>query len=209
MAFLLAGAVAALATGCGARKPASGAPGAARPTFAAPPPMTIDPGRRYLATLTTSLGEIRVELFAADAPRTVNNFVFLARAGFYDGLTFHRVIRDYMIQTGDPRGDGTGGPGYEFPDELPPKGSYQPGIVAMANAGPDTNGSQFFICAGDLCPRLLDPRPHYTQFGRVVAGMEVVRAIAAVPVVPDPVTGEPSRPRRPVLLKKVEIVEEP
>ncbi len=152
-----------------------------RKTYDAPPAMTIDASKRYFATLKTTKGDIGIELFASESPKTVNNFVFLAREGFYDGVTFHRIIRDYMIQTGDPNGDGTGGPGYEFEDELPVKHSYEPGIVAMANAGPDTNGSQFFICSGTFC-KGLDQMPNYTQFGRVVEGMDVVRAIAAVPV---------------------------
>lgn len=180
-------------------------PAADRRTYDAPPPMTIDPSKRYFATLKTDKGDIRIELFAAEAPRTVNNFVFLAKEGFYDGVRFHRIIRDYMIQTGDPNGDGTGGPGYEFADELPPKHSYEPGIVAMANAGPDTNGSQFFICSGPQC-KGLDQYPNYTQFGRVVEGMDVVRAIAAVPVRAAP-WGEVSQPAEDVRVRGVAIEE--
>lgn len=185
--------------------PGAAGPAADRKTYQAPPAMTIDPSKRYFATLKTDRGDIRIELFASESPKTVNNFVFLAREGFYDGIRFHRIIRDYMIQTGDPNGDGSGGPGYEFADELPAKHSYEPGIVAMANAGPDTNGSQFFICSGPLC-KGLDQYPNYTQFGRVVEGMDVVRAIAAVPVRAAP-WGEVSQPTEEVRIRGVAIEE--
>src|SRR5436190_640595 len=111
-----------------------------------PPEMTVDLARRYTATLRTTHGEIQAELFVEDAPVTVNNFVFLAREGFYDGVPFHRIIRGFMVQTGDPTGTGRGGPGYRFADELPKTLEYEPGALAMANAGPNTQGSQFFIC---------------------------------------------------------------
>jgi len=137
------------------------------------PAMQIDPSKTYLATLKTTKGDVKIKLLAGESPRTVNNFVFLAREGFYDGVIFHRVIKPFMIQTGDPTGTGMGGPGYKFADELPPKHSYQPGIVAMANAGPNTNGSQFFICSGPQAAGL-DRYPHYSQFGMVVEGMDVV-----------------------------------
>jgi cyclophilin family peptidyl-prolyl cis-trans isomerase len=135
----------------------------------------------------------------------VNNFVFLAREGFYDGVKFHRVIKTFMIQTGDPTGTGTGGPGYRFADELPPRHSYEPGIVAMANAGPNTNGSQFFICSGPDA-RNLDRYPNYTQFGRVVEGMDVVTALASVPVGPA-FRGEMSRPLEEIRIESVTIEE--
>jgi cyclophilin family peptidyl-prolyl cis-trans isomerase len=173
--------------------------------WSAPPEMQIDSTKRYYATLKTNKGDIRVELFADESPRTVNNFVFLAREGFYDGVPFHRVIRTFMIQTGDPTGTGMGGPGYRFADELPARHSYEPGIVAMANAGPDTNGSQFFICSGPDA-RFLDNRPFYTQFGRVVEGMDVVNAIASVPVGPS-TRGEMSRPQEEVRIEQVLIEE--
>lgn len=144
------------------------------------PPMTIDPSKNYLATLHTSKGDIKIQLYAKDAPKTVNNFVFLAKDKFYDGIRFHRVIKTFMIQTGDPLGNGTGGPGYTFEDELPPKHPYEPGVVAMANAGPNTNGSQFFIGSGDDV-RGLAKHPDYTVFGKVIEGMDVVQAIASVP----------------------------
>jgi cyclophilin family peptidyl-prolyl cis-trans isomerase len=142
--------------------------------------MAIDPSKQYFATLKTTLGDITIELFAAEAPVTVNNFVFLAREHFYDNVPFHRIIKDFMVQTGDPTGTGRGGPGYRFNDE-PVRRAYEPGIVAMANAGPNTNGSQFFIMHG---ARPLPP--NYTIFGRVVEGMDTVDRIANVPVRPNP-----------------------
>jgi cyclophilin family peptidyl-prolyl cis-trans isomerase len=143
--------------------------------YSSPPAMQIDPKKQYTAILHTDKGDIQVELLAAQAPKTVNNFVFLAREGFYNGTTFHRVIRGFMVQGGDPKGTGTGGPGYKFNDEpsaLELKHD-RPGILSMANAGPNTNGSQFFITHV--------PTPHlngkHGVFGRVVAGMDVVNAI--------------------------------
>lgn len=146
--------------------------------YPAPPPMQIDPNQRYTATIETTMGTITAELYAKEAPQTVNNFVFLAREGFYDGVIFHRVIKGFMIQTGDPTGTGRGGPGYRFADEIPPNRDYEPGTLAMANAGPNTNGSQFFICHVDLRGRL--PK-NYSIFGRVTQGMDVVDKIASVP----------------------------
>ncbi len=126
---------------------AQGAPVSVAPKqFSAPPPMSIDGSKHYTATFDTSMGTMKADLFVTDAPMTVNNFVFLAKQGFYDGVTFHRVINNFMIQTGDPTGTGTGGPGYRFNDE-PVKRQYLRGTLAMANAGPNTNGSQFFIVA--------------------------------------------------------------
>jgi peptidyl-prolyl cis-trans isomerase B (cyclophilin B) len=143
-------------------------------TFSAPPPLVIDPARHYRARLVTPLGDIVAELYADKAPQTVNNFVFLAREGYYDGVTFHRVIRGFMAQGGDPTGSGRGGPGYTFADEFDPSLRHDgPGVLSMANAGPGTNGSQFFITHG--------PTPHlddrHSVFGRVVEGMDVVLAI--------------------------------
>ncbi len=145
--------------------------------FAEPPPLTIDPNSKYTATLTTNLGTIEIDLFAESAPKTVNNFVFLADDGFYDGLIFHRVIEDFMIQGGDPTGTGGAGPGYKFEDETSPTDSFdRPGLLAMANAGPNTNGSQFFITTV--------PTPHlsgnHTIFGEVVQGQDVALAISKV-----------------------------
>ncbi|AKG53271.1 peptidyl-prolyl cis-trans isomerase [Dehalogenimonas sp. WBC-2] len=140
------------------------------------------PEQKY-AVIETNLGSFKIELFTKDSPKTVENFIKLAEQGFYDDIIFHRIIKDFMIQTGDPLGTGFGGPGYKFDDELPVKRSYQPGIVAMANSGPNTNGSQFFICSGPLAVQYLDSNPAYTQFGKIVEGMDVVLQIAAVPVV--------------------------
>ena len=139
-----------------------------------PPAMAIDPARNYRATIQTDKGDIVLELYPNHAPKTVNNFVFLARQGFYDGLTFHRVIPNFVIQGGDPFGTGAGGPGYTFEDEVsnnPLK--HETGAISMANAGPNTNGSQFFITRS--------PQPHlngkHTVFGKVIEGQDVVDAI--------------------------------
>jgi cyclophilin family peptidyl-prolyl cis-trans isomerase len=140
------------------------------------PEMVVDASKRYSATLHTNKGDITFDLLMADAPKTVNNFVFLAREGFYDGSPFHRIIKSFMIQGGDPTGTGRGGPGYRFADEKVQR-RYERGIVAMANAGPNTNGSQFFICHGRNSESL---PPHYTIFGKVSSGMDVVDVIADV-----------------------------
>jgi peptidyl-prolyl cis-trans isomerase B (cyclophilin B) len=137
-----------------------------------PPDFQIDTEKVYRATITTSRGTITMDLDPQLAPNTVNNFVSLARDGYYDGLTFHRVVPDFVIQGGCPKGDGTGGPGYRFPDE-PVRSQYTLGAVAMANAGPDTNGSQFFVCIDD-CTRKLTPS--YNLFGHVVDGIDVALA---------------------------------
>jgi peptidyl-prolyl cis-trans isomerase B (cyclophilin B) len=136
--------------------------------------MSVDPSKNYVATIETSRGTILVDLFAKDAPKTVNNFVFLAREGFYNGTTFHRVIPDFMIQGGDPTGTGRGGPGYKFEDET--KGNpnaHRPGSLSMANSGPNTNGSQFFIT--HVKTEWLDGK--HTVFGQVRKGQDVVNAI--------------------------------
>ena len=148
-----------------------------RQRFGGPPPMVIDPERRYTATMVTSKGTIVIELDPLSAPHTVNNFVFLSRWHYYDGVAFHRVIPGFVVQGGDPEGTGRGGPGYRFADELPKPGRYQVGSLAMANAGPDTNGSQFFIVSGPDGARL---PPQYSLFGSVVKGGEVVAAIDAL-----------------------------
>jgi cyclophilin family peptidyl-prolyl cis-trans isomerase len=139
-----------------------------------PPAMVIDPKKAYTATFKTEVGDFVVDLFAERVPQTVNNFVFLAREGFYDGVTFHRVIKGFMAQGGDPTGTGTGGPGYRFKDEFHPGLRHNAaGILSMANAGPNTNGSQFFITHG--------PTPHldnrHSVFGKVSQGLDVVLAI--------------------------------
>src|SRR5690349_6646278 len=145
-----------------------------RKEYSSPPSMTIDPGKQYSATFKTSRGEIVCDLFAKDAPKTVNNFVFLAREGFYDGTNFHRVIADFMVQGGDPTGTGRGGPGYRFEDEVknnPHK--HAKGVLSMANAGPNTNGSQFFITHVET--PWLDGK--HTVFGRVLSGQNVVDSV--------------------------------
>lgn len=144
--------------------------------YSAPPSLDIDLARAYSANLDTNHGEISISFFAEDAPQTVNNFVCLARDGFYDNVIFHRVVPGFVIQGGDPTGTGRGGPGYQFRDELDKPRGYGRGIVAMANAGPNTNGSQFFICLADA------GLPHaYTIFGDVLTGMNAVDAVAALP----------------------------
>jgi cyclophilin family peptidyl-prolyl cis-trans isomerase len=163
---------------CGAKVPK--AADAEKASFAEPPKMAIDPARSYTATLQTSCGAIDVTLDAKRTPETVNSFVFLARKGFYDGLTFHRIANSIdVIQGGDPSGDGTGGPGYALKDELSGDERYTRGAVAMANSGPDTAGSQFFIVTGPGAEQL---SPDYTVFGSVSGGLDVAREIQGLPV---------------------------
>jgi cyclophilin family peptidyl-prolyl cis-trans isomerase len=143
-------------------------------SYSKPPEIVIDPKKKYVATFKLDKGDVVVELFAGKAPKTVNNFVFLAREGFYDGVTFHRVIKGFMAQGGDPTASGMGGPGYKFADEFHPDLKHnKAGILSMANAGPNTNGSQFFITFG--------PTPHldgrHSVFGQVIKGMDVLLAI--------------------------------
>ncbi|WP_370890249.1 peptidylprolyl isomerase [Janibacter sp. GXQ6167] len=146
-------------------------------SFTEAPPMCIDPAKTYTATMTTDAGEVTIDLDAKKAPTTVNNFVYLARYKFYDGVTFHRVIPGFMIQGGDPEGTGAGGPGYTITDELPEEGAYQEGSLAMANTGaPNSGGSQFFIVTG---PAGVNLPAQYTLFGQVTGGMDVVKAIEA------------------------------
>jgi cyclophilin family peptidyl-prolyl cis-trans isomerase len=160
------------------------------------PELIIDLAKRYTATLDTNHGEIVIDLDAERSPQTVNNFVYLARDGYYDGVVFHRVIENFMIQGGDPTGTGTGGPGYKFRDELEGAGRYTRGTVAMANAGPNTNGSQFFICHTDV------GLPHsYTIFGQVSSGIETVDSIAST------ATDRNDRPQSEVVINKVSIDE--
>jgi cyclophilin family peptidyl-prolyl cis-trans isomerase len=173
-------------------------------TWNTPPAMIIDAKKKYTAAFDTSLGAFKVELFASESPKTVNNFVFLAKQKFYDGIIFHRIIKTFMAQTGDPTGTGCGGPGYQFQDELPVKHPYEVGMVAMANSGPNTNGSQFFICTG-ADARFLDHQPNYTQFGKVVEGMDTVNKIAGVQVMFS--NGEVSRPQTPPVIKSIMVTE--
>jgi cyclophilin family peptidyl-prolyl cis-trans isomerase len=161
---------------------------AAPKRYASAPPMTINASKTYIATLDTSCGRIVIQLEPKLAPKTVNNFVFLADQGFYNGLTFHRVIPGFVIQGGDPNGNGTGSPGYQFDDELPTTG-YQIGDLAMANAGPNTNGSQFFIVEGAQGASL--PLA-YSNFGKVTSGLANVDLIANVPS--SSATNKPDQP---------------
>ncbi len=168
--------------------------------YPTPPQMTIDKNKKYTATLKTSAGDIVVQLTAEETPITVNNFVFLAREKFYDGTVFHRVIKDFMIQGGDPEGTGSGGPGYKFADEKF-NGKYARGTLAMANSGPNTNGSQFFIMQQDN-----SLPPNYVIFGEVVSGLEVVDKIATAEVKQN-ASGENSSPVTPIRVLNVEILE--
>ncbi|CAN5203311.1 peptidylprolyl isomerase [soil metagenome] len=148
--------------------------------------------------MSTSLGDLTIALDPVQAPATVNNFVVLARYHYFDGLGFHRVIKGFMCQGGDPEGTGTGGPGYRFADELPKPGRYEIGSLAMANAGPNTNGSQFFIVSG---PSGTGLPPSYSLFGKVVKGLDVVAAMEAVP------TGRNDRPTHDLTINSVTIIE--
>lgn len=160
------------------------------------PPMQINQKKKYFAVLKTSSGNIEIELYNTKTPITVNSFVYLSRNKFYNNTVFHRVIKAFMIQGGDPKGDGTGGPGYRFNDE-PFEGEYTRGVLAMANAGPNTNGSQFFIIHKDYSlPK------DYVIFGKVIKGIETVDAIAEAPV-----EAKLSRPVSPVTITSIEIEE--
>ena len=180
---------------CGAEEPK--AAGEEKQMYDAPPEMQIDENKQYTAVMQTSCGTVELELLAKDAPMTVNNFVFLAREGFYDGLKFHRIIPGFMAQGGDPQGTGSGGPGYQFEDEIVEELTFtEPGLLAMANAGPGTNGSQFFITVA--------PTEHlnglHTIFGKVTKGMDVVTEIEGF--------GDPSgTPTQTVYIEKVTIQE--
>ncbi len=167
------------------------------------PAMGLEAGKNYTAVLHTSKGDISIDLDETGAPKTVNNFVFLAKEGYYTNVPFHRIIANFMIQTGDPTGTGAGGPGYRFADE-PISKDYVRGTLAMANAGPNTNGSQFFICHADLSGGRL-PK-NYTIFGVVTEGLDVLDAIATTPVGASR-SGERSQPLEPVTLLSVDISE--
>lgn len=164
-------------------------------SYSNPPAMTIDPAKSYAATIDTSAGKMTAELFATDAPNTVNNFVFLARDGYYSGVIFHRVIEGFMIQGGDPTGTGSGGPGYKFKDE-PVTRKYERGILAMANSGPNTNGSQFFVMHADY-----GLPPNYTIFGKLTSGEDTLDTIATAK------KGSQDRPTDPVTIHSVTISE--
>nr|WP_245631817.1 peptidylprolyl isomerase [Alicyclobacillus ferrooxydans] len=197
------GAVVTLA-GCGASNQPGNTTGSqpAQLQWSSPPAMQINTSKQYDAVVHTNYGNFTIQLFANAAPHTVNNFVFLAKHNYYDNNQFFRIIQSFMIQTGDPTNTGTGGPGYTFNDELPPKYPYAPGIVAMANAGPNTNGSQFFICTG---PDSKGLQPNYTEFGKVISGMSVVQKIAAIPVVTNPNSGEQSMPTKKAYIESIDI----
>jgi cyclophilin family peptidyl-prolyl cis-trans isomerase len=164
------------------------------------PIMIIDQKKTYTAKIKTTAGEIEIALNAVATPITVNNFVFLAKKNFYDNTIFHRAIKDFMIQGGDPAGNGTGGPGYKFNDE-PFTGEYLRGTLAMANSGPNTNGSQFFIMHDDY-----PLPPNYIIFGKVTKGLDVVDKIATAPITMN-ASGENSKPVNPVKVLSVEIME--
>ena len=160
--------------------------------------MGIDKNKRYTATIDTSMGQMIVALDPLKAPKTVNSFVFLARYRYYEGIIFHRVIQGFVLQGGDPTGTGSGGPGYRFDDELPRKGEYELGSLAMANSGPNTNGSQFFVISG---PSGMSLPPSYSLFGKVVKGLDVVEAIQNVP------TARGDRPVVDVVINSITITE--
>ncbi len=170
-------------------------------TYTAPPKLQIDLSASYQATMQTSVGALTIELFTNDAPNTVNNFIFLSNEGFYNNTVFHRIIKDFMVQGGDPKGDGTGDPGYKFKDE-PVTRSYDRGIMAMANSGPNTNGSQFFIMTQDN-PSL--PK-NYTIFGQVTGddSFKTLDAIASTPVTANQ-AGEKSKPLAKVSIQSIKI----
>jgi cyclophilin family peptidyl-prolyl cis-trans isomerase len=170
--------------------------------YSQPPAMRIDPEKQYTGTMTTNKGTIEFELYPEDAPKTVNNFVCLANDGYFNGTPFHRIVKGFVIQGGDPTGTGMGGPGYRFEDE-PVSRDYERGILAMANAGPNTNGSQFFIVLEDLRGRL--PK-NYTIFGRVTGGLDVVDQIAKTPTRAGS-SGENSSPTEPITLEQVTVEE--
>ena len=177
--------------------------GNVKKTYSAPPAMTIDQNKTYTATIKTNYGDIIIQLLPKEAPIAVNNFIFLSRAGFYDGVKFHRVIKGFMIQSGDPTDTGRGGPGYKFADELPTTRDYVQGTLAMANSGYNTNGSQFFITLANLrysLPKL------YTIFGLVTGGMDVVTKIGNVPV--KTANGELSSPTVDVHIDTITIIEQ-
>jgi cyclophilin family peptidyl-prolyl cis-trans isomerase len=184
---------------CGAREPRTA--GEDKQRFRKPPRLDLREGADYRATVETSCGRVQLDLFEEQAPVAVNNFVFLAEEGFYDGLTFHRLETDFVVQGGDPAGDGSGGPGYQFEDELDRDATYRPGTLAMANSGPDTNGSQFFIVIG---PEGRSLPPDYTIFGEVTGGEGALDRINAVPTAPNP-DGQTHHPTETIYMETVTI----
>jgi peptidyl-prolyl cis-trans isomerase B (cyclophilin B) len=181
---------------CGAEVPPEA--GKKKPTFKKPPEMQIDPKKSYRVAMTTSCGEISLQLFDDKSPKTVNNFLFLVEKGFYDGLTFHRIVKDFVVQAGDPKGDGTGGPGYQFEDEVDNGLKFdQVGLLAMANSGPNTNGSQFFITTGDAAHL----NGKHTIFGKVTAGQEVLQVLNALEV------DQASKPAQTAYIETITIIQ--
>lgn len=173
--------------------------------YSSPPDMVIDTNKSYRATIKTNKGDMNIELFATESPKTVNNFIFLSREGFYDNTPFHRAIRDFMIQGGDPTGTGTGGPGYRFADESITR-DYKRGTLAMANAGPNTNGSQFFIMHKDSNTLPKD----YVIFGQIVADDNSYKTLDALLETPVTVgmSGERSKPTEDLRITQITITEE-
>jgi len=190
---------------CGAAAPAGA--GKPKPQFSGPPPLTIDTKKTYIATLKTSCGTIVIELDAKTAPKTVNSFVFLARHGYFDGQYFHRLDTSIdVIQGGDPLGNGTGGPGYSIPDELTGKDTYGPGTLAMANAGANTGGSQFFLITGPKGHNL-DAQPNYTVFGHVIKGLDVAARIQQLPIQDKSAGLSGQKPKMAVYIDTVRVTE--
>ena len=165
------------------------------------PEQVLQEGVDYRAIIRTNVGEIEIDLFETETPQTVNSFIFLTQQRFFDGLIFHRVIQNFVIQGGDPNGDGTGGPGYQIPDEITDR-SYQPYTLGMANAGPNTNGSQFFITSGNIPESNMDSLTgNYTIFGKVLSGFAVVDSIERVE------TDAQDKPVNPVVIESIQIIE--
>ncbi|MCK9862545.1 peptidylprolyl isomerase [Paenibacillus sp. ATY16] len=193
--IIIIAAVAVLLTSCGS---SGGSPGLKWDKM---PEMSINLNKQYTAKFATSKGDFTVKLYAEESPVTVNNFVFLARNGYYDGLTFNSIIETFMIQGGDPKGDGTGNPGYSIPDEFDTSLKFEPGVMAMMNSGkPNSGGSQFFICTGPDSLNL-NQTPTYSIFGKVDSGMDTVLEIAKTPV------NDKHVPKDKVTIKSVTIVE--
>lgn len=196
---------------CGAEAPETA--GKPKPQFSGPPPMKIDPKKTYIATMVTSCGTIEIELDPKTAPQTVNSFVFLANHGYFDGQYIHRIDTSIdVLQGGDPTGTGSGGPGYSIPDELTGDEQYGPGVFAMANAGANTGGSQFFIITGKNGHKL-DSSPNYTIFGHVTGGLDVAKEIQQLPIT-DPAAAAQGdiagqAPKQAVYIDSVTITEQP
>ncbi len=192
-----------LLAACGEQS-AAPAPGKAElPSAVDPPSGDIDLSGPIAVEITTSKGVLSGTLHGEAAPLAVASFINLAEKEYFDGQIFHRIIPGFVVQTGDPTGTGSGGPGYKFPDEpIPDELTYQKGTLAMANSGPNTNGSQFFICLGNLDGRL--PR-NYTIFGQIDVGLDVLEALAATPLTNNPATGELSKPTETVLVESIRI----